>query len=115
MEYSMDDLIVHLAAECYGLLLELNRGSWPNTRKEWERLARRLGIYVVRTQGSFAPCLLDDLAILPDPRNDEEVSRWLVHEIVEAALRSEFAPPMIVPGGCSEVCHRVAQLLEEYA
>jgi len=114
MEYSLDDLIMHLAGEVYGLFLEMNRGLYPRSYDDWLRVAKRLGLRVHRGP-SFAPCLLDDLVIIGDPANDAEACRWLAHEIVEAALRSEHRPPLVIPGTCSAICHQVAELLEEYA
>ena len=105
-----------LAQSVTSLFCEANRKSLPQTLDEWGQVAERFQreLYVVRTSGSSAGVLVDDVIVVKDDPDAFVVGKRFAHELAEYLLRSEWDRPYVYQSresGDAEA-HRIARMVE---
>jgi hypothetical protein len=91
-------------------IIELNRGSYPCSLRQWLRIARKCGL-TVKFANLPVAFLATDLIVCP--RSHRFKSRVIAHEVAEYLMRTECQPPIYYPLSYRYTRHQVAKRCEE--
>ncbi len=109
-----DGVVSHVVEE----ILFANRGIWPQTKDDWERVASRFGFHVCFNPGlrPRLACIIREVIHVPEPSEGLPIqSAVFRHELAEAALLWEGRAPCQVPAvSMQDARHAVATMVERH-